>query len=103
MGQVSGVVTVEEKATVICPVPKAGVRVRNFFAGSPVVWLGGPDVTAGDGYPLEPGGPAEQVTGISPVVAVAVVPAPPGDAEPAALYGCKESGTARVAWMLAAL
>jgi hypothetical protein len=103
MGQASGVATAGTKAAVICAVPRAGVRVRNFLADSPVVWLGGPDVTAGDGYPLEPGGPAEQVTGISPSVAAAVVPAPPGDAEPAALYGCTESGTARVAWMLAAL
>ena len=102
MGQVSGVVTVEEKATVICPVPKPGVRIRNFFQDAPVVWLGGPDVTAGDGYPLEPGGPAEQVTGTKPTE-TAVVPAPPEDLEPAALYGCTESGSARVAWMLAAL
>ena len=102
MGSVSGVVTVGKKAVPLCAVPKAGVRIRNFSQDSPVVWLGGPDVTAEDGYPLEPGGPAEQVTGTKPTE-TAVVPAPPVDLEPAALYGCTESGTARVAWMLAAL
>jgi hypothetical protein len=68
------------------------------------VWLGGPDVTAGDGYPLEPGGPAEQFAGTKPAQ-VFVVPAPPGELEPTALYGCtaRDGGTARVAWILAAL
>jgi hypothetical protein len=102
MGQASGFVTVEEKATAICAVPRAGVRVRNVLTGAPVVWLGGPDVTAGDGYPLEPGGGPEQFTGTKPAE-TAVVPAPPEDLEPAVLYGCTESGTARVAWILAAL
>jgi hypothetical protein len=102
MGSVSGFVAVGEKATVICAVPRAGVRVRNFFQHSPVVWLGGPDVTAGDGYPLEPGGPPEQFTGTKPAE-TAVVPAPPEDLEPPVLYGCTESGAARVAWILAAL
>jgi hypothetical protein len=102
MGSASGVVTVGKKASVICPVTRAGVRVRNVTADSPVVWLGGPDVTAGDGYPLEPGGSPEQFAGTKPRES-AIVPAPPEDIEPAILYGCTESGAARVAWITAAL
>jgi len=102
VGEVSGFVAVGEKPTAICHVPKGGVRVRNVFSSAPVVWLGGPDVIPGDGYPLEGGAGPEQFTGTRPKD-TAAVPAPPGDTEPAVLYGCTEDGEARVAWILAAL
>lgn len=103
MGTLSGITLVGEKPVPVCPVPAAGVLVRNTgSAGGPVVWLGGPDVAAGDGYPLDPGGPGEQVTGAARAKQSPIVPAPPGDTAPAMLYGCTRpgAGESRVAWLL---
>lgn len=86
MGFMSGSREVGEDATEICPVPETGVRVRN--TGSVIVYVGGPDVgNEGDaaGYPLEPG-QSEDFTGAKAKESP-VVPAPPGDMDPAVLYG----------------
>lgn len=102
MGTMSGIVLVGSKPAPVCPVPAAGILVKNAGAADgPVIWLGGPDVAAGDGYPLEPGGPGEQVTGPIRAKQSPVVPAPPQDTDPMVLYGCTDpdAGESRVAWM----
>jgi hypothetical protein len=102
MGTMSGIVLVGGSAVPVCPVPAAGVLVKNAGAADgPVIWLGGPDVAAGDGYPLEPGGPGEQITGPIRAKQSPVVPAPPQDSDPMMLYGCTDpdAGESRAAWM----
>ena len=98
----SGTAVVGEKPSPVCAVPLTGIRIKNIDAGSPAVWLGGPDVTAGDGYLLEPGEPSEQLNGSGQGKQSPVVPAPPGDTDPALLYGCTDPGTgeSRVTWIL---
>jgi hypothetical protein len=99
MGAMSGITMAGEKPAPVCPVPSlGGVLVRN--TGTVVVWVGGPDVTAGDGYPLEPGGPGEQITGAARGKQSPVVPAPPDDTAPVVLHGCTEAGESPVAWIL---
>jgi hypothetical protein len=100
MGSVSGIVTVGEQPVFVCQVPPSGVRVKN--AGGVTVYLGGPDVAAGDGYLLEPGGPGEQVMGASRVKQSPIVPAPASDTDPAVLYGITDSGESRVTWIAVA-
>jgi hypothetical protein len=91
MGFTSGTRDIGEDATEICAVPEAGVRVRN--TGDVTVYVGGPDVQAGDnGYPLEPG-QAEDFAGAKAKESP-VVPAPEGDLDPAKLYGRVAQGGA---------
>jgi hypothetical protein len=103
MGSRAGIVVVGEKPVLVCTVPQAGVLVKNLGEGSPDVYLGGPDVTAGDGYVLEAGHPGEQIMGRSRVRQTPVVPAPPGDADDPALYGITDpgAGESRVSWISA--
>ena len=99
MGFLSGTADVTEKAAPICDVPENGVRVRN--TGSSVIYVGGPDVgNTGDsaGFPIDPGR-SEDFTGArakeSPVV-----PAPPGDMDPAVLYArCEPGAAGKVSWI----
>lgn len=100
MGSLSGIVTVGDKPVGICAVPMAGVRIRN--TGAVAVWLGGADVTAGDGYLIEPGTPSEHLSGASRVRQSPVVPAPPDDASPMIVYGCTDQGAGetKVAWIV---
>ncbi len=100
MGASSGIVAVGEKPVPVCSVPQAGVRVKIAGEGPPV-YLGGPDVSAGNGYLLEAGHPGEQIMGGSGVRQTPVVPAPPGDADDPVLYGVTDSGAgeSRVTWI----
>lgn len=99
MGFTSGTREVGGNATAICGVPDTGVRLRN--TGDVTVWIGGPDVTAdGDnqGYPVEPG-TSEKFDGAKAKESP-VVPAPPGDMDPAVLYGVTAAGsTGQVAFI----
>jgi hypothetical protein len=98
----SGIVTVGEKPTLVCAVPPlATIRIKSIDAGSPAVWLGGPDVAAGDGYLIEPGHPSEQFTGSSRIRQTPVVPAPASDTAPAVLWGITDpgAGESRVTWI----
>jgi hypothetical protein len=83
----------------LCTVPETGVLVKNL--GDSRVFLGGPDVTATEGYPLDPG-ESQVFTGTAPRESAAV-PAPPGDMTPSQLYGCVAdgSGAVRISWISA--
>lgn len=85
----SGQREVGEEPAELGTVTSSGVRVRNL--GDTRVFVGGPDVSAGDGYPIEPGtsedfsAPARRD---SPVV-----PAPASDMAPSVLYAVTEKGS----------
>ncbi len=95
----SGVATITDVATPLCPAPAGGVLVRNM--GLIRVFLGGPDVSNGTtayGFPLDPGTPL-QFPGGTPKESV-MVPAPAGDPTPAMLYArCAAGGTTQVSWI----
>jgi len=93
MSLMSGSREVGEKPSELCTVPSGGVRVRNL--GGSRIFVGGPDVTPGDGYPIEPGtaedfsAPERKET--------PVVPAPPSDTAATVLYAVTEQGVSKVA------
>jgi hypothetical protein len=80
---------VGEEAAELCAVPPNGVRVRNL--GGSRIFIGGPDVTSGSGYPVEPG--SSEDFSAPPRKEAPVVPAPPGDTAPYVLYAVTEQGT----------
>lgn len=104
MGFTSGTREVGEDTVPLCAVPPNGVRVKN--RGGSVIYVGGPDVQAagdGQGYPVDPG-ESEEFT--APVAKESpVVPAPPGDMDPAVLYARTAAGTgiSRVSFISAAM
>ena len=87
----------EDEAVALAGVPPSGMRVRNL--GDVRVWLGGPDVSADDGFPVDPGG-SETFPGPAPKESP-VVPAPPGDMDAPVLYARtgKGSGTTTVSFI----
>lgn len=101
MAYASGTAEVgEDKATLLCGVPESGVMIRNL--GEAAVHVGGPDVGndgEGAGYPVDAGA-AETFPGIR-VKESPVVPAPPGDLDPPALYAraAPGAGTVKVSWL----
>lgn len=100
MGFTSGTREVgEDEAAALCGVPPSGVRVRNL--GGVRVYLGGPDVSADDGFPVDPGG-SDTFPGPTPKESP-VVPAPPGDMDAPVLYArtAKDSGTTTVSFIAA--
>jgi len=79
----------EDEAIALAGVPPSGMRVRNL--GDVTVFLGGPDVTEQNGFPVDAGG-SETFPGSEPRESP-VVPAPPGDLDAPVLYARTGSGT----------
>lgn len=98
-GYSSGITEVGQDAVPVCPVPQAGVRVRNL--GGSRIYLGGPDVdsSAGTGYPVDPGA-SEDIPGAT-AKETPVVPAPEGDMEPPVLWARAEPGAegGKLSWI----
>ena len=86
---------VGEKPSELCAIPPSGVRVRNL--GGSRIFVGGPDVTAGAGSPIEPGA-AEDFSAPARKESP-VVPAPASDSALAVLWAvtAKGTGTSKVA------
>jgi hypothetical protein len=79
----------EDEAVALAGVPPSGMRVRNL--GGVRVYLGGPDVTEQDGFPVDAGG-SETFPGSVPKESP-VVPAPEGDMAAPVLYARTAEGT----------
>lgn len=95
MAFTTGQYEVGEEPAELCTVPPDGVRVRNL--GGSRIFIGGPDVSAEHGYPIEPG-TSEDFAAPKPKESP-IVPAPAGDMAPSVLYAVTEkgSGTSKVA------
>lgn len=89
----------EDEAVALAGVPPSGMRVRNL--GGVRVYLGGPDVSAGDGFPVDAGG-SETFPGPEPKESP-IVPAPPDDMAAPVLYArtAKDTGTTTVSFIAA--
>jgi hypothetical protein len=79
----------EDEAVALAGVPPSGMRVRNL--GGVRVYLGGPDVSDEDGFPVDPGA-SETFPGTEPRESP-IVPAPPGDMAAPVLYARTAKGT----------
>lgn len=86
---------VGEEPSELGAVSPGGVRVRNL--GGSRIFVGGPDVTPEQGYPIDPG-TAEDFTAPKQKESP-VVPAPASDTAPAVLWAvtAKGTGTSKVA------
>jgi len=87
----------EDEAVALAGVPPSGMRVRNL--GSVTVYLGGPDVTAENGFPVDAGG-SETFPGSEPKESP-IVPAPPGDTDAPVLYARtgKDTGITKISFI----
>ena len=98
MGFTSGTREVgEDEAVALAGVPPSGMRVRNL--GGVRVYLGGPDVTAENGFPVDAGG-SETFPGSEPRESP-IVPAPEGDMDAPVLYArtAKDTGITRISFI----